>query len=167
MKAEVSGTIVMYVMMGVVIMMVIGFGVQQLMSLSRDVEAINCVHFRQEFKERLIKARPLGTVDTAGVEVGCNTPRVCFIDVDSSVGANAPSGCTSLISPVICDSWDEGIKRNVFLMDEDDVFPMGSFYVQGLAPTGSPGGYLCLEVKNGMIFPEIRGKGRTVEVHSS
>lgn len=163
MKAQISGTMVMYVMSGIVIMMVIGYGINQLLSLQGDLSKINCLNFRKELKERLIKDRPLGTIDSKGIEVSCDTPEICFIDLDGDSQSYCNQG--SDLSPLICDSWDDGVRKNVFLMDEDMVFPMGSFYVRGLKPIGdNDEPYLCVNVNSGFMDVLMQGRGRYVVV---
>ena len=160
MKAQISGTMIMYVMSGIVIMMVVGYGIHQLLSLQGDLSKINCLNFRQQLKERLVKDRPLGTIDSKGIEVSCETPQICFIDLDD----DPPNNCDD-ISPLICNSWDNNVRKNVFLMSDDLKFPMGSFYVRGLKPIGDNGeNYLCVDVDSGFIDVLMQGKGRYVAI---
>jgi len=157
-KSQISGTMVMYIMSGVVIMLVIGFGISQMLSLQGTVSEINCLNFRQEFKERLIKARPLGNIDPDGVNVDCDTAMICFIDLDES----APNDD---LSPIIIDSWNDEVKKNVFLMQDNLIYPSGSFYVKGLKPIGKGGeSYLCVENDRGFLDIILQGKGRYVVV---
>jgi hypothetical protein len=163
MKAEISGTMVMYIMSAVVIMMVIGYGINQMLNLQGDLSKINCLNFRKQLKERIIKDRPLGTIDSKGIVVNCDTPRICFIDLD------AESSDMTIDNKIISSSWGKGVRKNVFLLDEDMVFPMGSFYVKGLKPIGEDEQgntihYLCVDVKSGFLDVLLQGRGRYVVI---
>ncbi|MEM4755685.1 MAG: hypothetical protein QW594_00975 [Candidatus Woesearchaeota archaeon] len=163
-RAEVGGNIIMYLMAGLVVIVVIGFGVKQMISLSADVTKIQCIEFQQSFKERIIKDRSYGTVDKKPIAVDCPLSQVCF------VGEKPISfSCTPLppsFDPIVCDTWASGIRRNVFLLGEDG-FVKGSFYVEGIRVKNGLNQleYLCLDVDaGGTINPVLRGKGKEVQI---
>ncbi len=160
-RAQISGTIIMYIMTGVVIVAVLAFGVNQLINLSATSGKVACAQFQQSFKERLTTDRAYGSVDRSGIPVDCPLSQVCFIDLTQS-SVPSPS-----LSPLITSSWNAGVQDNVFLIGDDGLVA-GTFYVDGLRGKTGNSPYACVPVGNGGVLQAvIYGQGKYVTVENS
>jgi hypothetical protein len=152
-KGEVS-QIFVYIMTGIIIVSVLGFGAKMLLGLKNTAEQINCINFKQDLKERINKDMSYGVIDNKPMRVGCDVKSICFVDLGQSV----PPWPAKPLDPLIEDSWSSKTKQNVFLLND---ITEDFHYVEGIT-VSSPDYIVCKNVTNGYIKIRIEGLGDSV-----
>jgi hypothetical protein len=164
-KAQIS-QIFVYIMTALVIGAVLVFGVNAIFKLTRQVEEVKCVQFKQDLAKLLDTHSEYKTRATKDLSVDCDFREICFVTDPEIYSEHSftlnPSGDVDY-DPIIMDAVDYSngynnpAKLNVFFKNnavED------AFYIPDIhAPNG-----VCFDADTGKIKVKLEGLGGVTEI---
>ncbi len=153
-KAQVS-QIFVFIISGIIIVAVLGFGVSSIFKLMGTVDEVQCMKFKEDLSAKLTKNKAYGSVDTSEIGVDCDYRQICFIS-DPAMDGWVKSSIENDY-PIIQDSEDGNVKQNVFLINS---ISEDFYYIKDLK-VSSPG-YFCTDITGGRLGLHLEGKGSFV-----
>lgn len=139
-----------YILTGIVIVAVLGFGVVQIMKIMDTADEIACLDFKKSLEDRIEQSKGYGSIERGDFYVDCDYQKIWFVDVDECK-ENHYSG-----DPIIANSCDDGVRQNVFMGND---IAEDSFYVKGLQVSAADG-VLEFDLASGStINLKFRGTG--------
>lgn len=158
MKSAQASQIFIYIMSGIIIIAVLGFGARSIFNLVQTAEEVGCIGFKNDLENRIAADIGYGVVDDKPIKVGCNYKEICFIDLESS----PPAGFDNS-HPVIYDSWSGGARQNIFLRNTiaEEFMHVDSLSARN-EHTGEP--FVCSDIKSGTAKLKFKGRGDSVLV---
>ena len=155
-RAQISQVFV-FIISAIVIVAVLGFGVNSIFKLSHDVSKVQCLKFKEDLKAKLTENKAYGSVDDTTIKVDCDYREICFIS--APVSGNSQSDFSEY--PIIKDSADSRVKQNVFFRNS---ITEDFYYIEDLRVGNDGEGIICQDVTNGRLNLHFKGKGSYVEL---
>jgi len=149
MKGQVIGQIFIYVITVVLVSVILFYGYNAITTFKDKAEKISFIQFKNDMENTIeVMSFDFGSVKVEEFMVPEKVTTVCF--VTSFPEAPTLSGTKY---PIIEDSVNSGVDKNVFLMDETI---QESFYVGKISVDE---GWSCFPVLGNKIKLRIEGKG--------
>lgn len=157
-KADMAGQVFLYILSGVIVSVILVFGIKAVFKLNDTSSDIKSLEFKQDFEQSIKLYMKYGSVYHTNVPIPGEYQKICFVDLDYDPNSKQTSyicsGSTKV--PLICESWQANVKNNVFLIGKT-MDPL-SFRNNGNPIITVQGGSLCYPINNGRF--EINGKGQ-------
>lgn len=154
-KGQLIGQIFIYILAIILIAFVLGYGYKTIAGFRQKTEQASYIKFRNEL-QNAIKAisTDFGSVKIVQLDMPSNYKEVCFVRNHE----NFPVSFSAAGYPIIEDSVNSGIEKNVFLVQET---VKESFYVGKitLIILGIDKDFYCAPVLNGKVKLRLEGKG--------
>lgn len=146
-KGDISQVFI-YIITGIIMVAVLGFGVRALLGLIDWQNEMQCVKFKEDLKQRMQDDNTFGVVDKRPLEVDCEFRQICFVDLETYQSGD--------IDTIVDDSVISNAKQNVFFRNS---ITEDFYYVENMVVEG---GYICKDATNGAIedigFKGLGGK---------
>ena len=151
-KGQLIGQIFNDILAIILIAFVLGYGYKTIAAFRQKTEQVSFIKFRTELQNAVKTiATDFGSVKIMQLDVPLNYKKVCFVRSHE----NFPTSLSSTGYPIIEDSVNSGIEKNVFLIKDT---PKESFYVGKIALEGNAD-FICATVLNVKIKLRLEGKG--------
>lgn len=146
---------IFYVLTGIVFVFILYFGVSSLGKVKDSDQMANYVMFKDDLTRDVLSIKNnYGTQKKFSYDVPNNFDKLCLVDLDT-VHEDA---LTSF--PLIKDSVDSNVLKNVFLMDGSSI---ESFYVEGMGGLGILG-ISCFKIDNSKVELVLKNDNQKVSV---
>lgn len=161
-KAQVISQVFIYILTVVVFGIILLYGYNAIRNMSAKADQVLLIQLKKEIKNAIEKT-DYGSVTKQELSIPSRFNEICFVDLNYD-----PSPLTGICNqgdpdyqPLVCDSWDDDVKANMFLIkdkstvESDDV---GTIKIKGSS------GYICIKAFQGRVILKLEGKGKYVEL---
>ncbi|MBS3098269.1 hypothetical protein J4209_05735 [Candidatus Woesearchaeota archaeon] len=161
-KAQMVGQVFIYILAIILVAFILIYGYKAIEGFKKTGEDVMYIGFRNKFNADVKTASQYDTIKRYDYELPTKFKEVCFIDIGGPA-----SYCPSDSYPLMCDSWESEVKKNVFLMPNSPETPPEQFFSgdanedESYFKLNSPF-YLCLPTDGGKIKIQLEGKGKYV-----
>ena len=157
-SAQVSQNLFIYIFAILIIGLIFFFGYKKLISIKDTSNEVDIIKFKRSMQE-VIASVGSGNVFIEDMEIPADFYKICFIDLEKPAEKEFKD-----IYPLIYDSWSSNIKKNVFLLRNNN---LQSFYFDnikiaeqdGITCFGKASTYLCCDSVNDKV--KLRFSGRS------
>jgi len=161
MKSGQISQVFIYIMSGIIITAVLGFGVKMMFDVTNKSDDIACLRFKENLRRTVQSDMGYGTVDKLDLNVDCDYRQICFVDLTKSAPtSNAvdaiPGDVTKQKYPIIWDSWNNKVKQNVFFVNN---VAEDFYYIENLHVARKS---VCKDITNAGVRVTLKGKGKYV-----
>jgi len=156
MKRAQIGTIFIYLISILIIILVIYFGYKAIGGISKGAEKIATEKFKSTFTDDMKSDAAYGSIHLKSYNIPSKYDKVCFIDLTKK-GAIAGSVSVN-IYPIIKDSIESNAQQNVFLLPSGEPFYAGEVSVPNYPY------FTCQDVRNSMIRLRLEGLGSSTKI---
>lgn len=157
-RAEIAGQTFLYILGIVIVAAILIYGIRAMFSLSDKTEEVKMVQFKEDLKKTLLNGMKINTVVNKNIKVPMQATEICFIERDKPI-SNCPSG----LNGMVCDSWKEGVKHNVFIIDKNpfEFIDVANYKGDPIIRTEN-NNFICLPVRSGSFNLNTVGQGKDI-----
>ncbi|MDB4303369.1 hypothetical protein N9934_01080 [Desulfosarcina sp.] len=153
MKSAQISQVFIYIMSGIIIVAVLGFGIKYIYDIMGKADEIACVKFKQDLDNQFSKYAKFGSVYEERLKMDCDFRQLCFIDLNYN-----PSSQFREDYPIIADSLLSNVNKNVFFVNN---IAEDFYYIENLKVES---GYQCYNNTPTGFMVKLKGDGKNFEM---
>ncbi len=172
-KAQVAGQIFIYLFAAIVFITIFIYGYKAITGFIQKGEDIAFITFKTKLEAEIerISTEPGDVIvfnQRNQLKVPSKYEQVCFIDLEKDPPPITDFCDPSQDYPVICHAWEQKVEENVFLIPPapSPIF-VGKIEIDAKRGDFYDDHYLCLPVKQSLLYLRIEGRGNRAFVTPS
>ncbi|MFH1452991.1 MAG: hypothetical protein ABIH00_03295 [Armatimonadota bacterium] len=151
-KAQIPQQLMTYIIAAVVAMIVLFLGYNAIVSIQEKGESVQLIQFKSDLSSDVERmSADYGSLVVTSYRLPSNIEKVCFVDIDNPISQGLIGSY-----PIIAESVKEGVKKNLFLVDDEDSVAFSDYV--GDIDIGGPH-WVCYPVVAGGFTVNLQGKG--------
>ena len=166
-KSQIMGQVFIYILAIVIFSMVLLYGYKAIKGFTKQQEDITLIQLKTQVAQTIESiSYDTGTVRSPSFDIPAKYKQVCFADLSKLSEATSIGGpCYSTVwrpreYPIICDSWEAGVEKNLFLVATLEEEP----YYVGNITVDNQYGLLCINATQGKIKLRLEGLGDKTKI---
>ena len=171
-KSQISGEVFVYILGIVIVGGIIAYGYYAVTSLKNRAEEISYLEFKNNLESTVKSSATYGNTKIEDFILPDKVNEVCFVELEYTTQLTELNICKSSSSdykPLVCNSWIDKTKANVFLEPLAQFFLVSKIAVDGNEDGNEDKGdytgcgrnchYLCLKANANHLKIRLDGKG--------
>ena len=159
-KAQVQGQVFIYILVVIIIGLLLLFGIRGFGGIVKQGCTVQEIQFKAGLESSIRQSTAYGTVLNDQLDAPCDFQELCFVDTKSLLENPASVSSSNFF---IRNSVEDGVKRNIFLVEDDGTINPNSMYVDAVL-VEEPSKSICFNKENGKFSMVLEGTGKYTKI---